>query len=220
MVLRVEIAQVDPSEFARDIWRVGSLAGERTFPWGTVSFTPLPQSRRFQRWARLYSPYFMEDTFGWSFETADFDGICAHVAPVENILVEETSDPLCMKWRVDAEQVLARRSRSLMDLCSDAIAQIPTGEMGFIYLVYMEGHRPSIANRRTEKIIQRLGALHHRPRVSVPFLFINRFYHSAQGDGVPDLIENCMMLCASYGDPEFQRSLPTLIVCKPLLEET
>ena len=85
-----------------------------------------------------------------------------------------------------------KKARGLTSLWADAVRQIPTGEMGCVYIAYTEGMRGAIADARTQHLLDTVQNrdLFHRASVMVPLTVIGRLYHQALGNGGLELIES------------------------------
>lgn len=177
--------------------------------WGSLAFRPLPY-RRSITGTRLYSPEYLEEVFGWSPDQDEWDGILCEVEPPVRVDVEIFMKPLCLKWRSESEEALLKKARGIKSLWTDAMKQIPEGEMGFIYVAYPEGSRAAIADARTRQIKKELNEVWHRWSIRAPATIVSRLYARALGVGVPDLIEN-VLLAATAGEEFWLTKLPQRI---------
>jgi hypothetical protein len=121
--------------------------------WGSFRIRRLPYFDTIPR-TRLYSPDFISCVFGWHVLENEWDGLFCEVESPTKIMVNSYRMPLCLKWRSETEEALTKRSRGIGSLWTNAIKQIPPGEIGFIYIAYPEGGRPAIANARTRHILK------------------------------------------------------------------
>jgi len=177
--------------------------------WGTLAVRPLPYSGDVPL-TRLYSPDFLQRVFGWDPMQVEWDGLLCQVRPPATISVESFRMPVCMKWKSESEEALTKRARGITSLWSDAVKQIPDGEIGFVYVGYPEGARPSVADARTQHILASMGKFWHRWSVRVPATVINRLYPRAVGGGCPDLIESAIG-GAGEGQEFWLTKLPWLV---------
>jgi hypothetical protein len=140
----------------------------------------------------LYSPYFLREVFGWDGNNAEFDGICAVVENDRLMRVGRAELPFSLRWRVDKDSALDRKARCVTTLLAEAIAQIPAGEGGFVYICYDDSHRAAIADRRTERIFELARTFQVRRRgIRPPLLIVvGRLFPQPLGDGRADLIES------------------------------
>jgi hypothetical protein len=177
--------------------------------WGALSFRSLPYRRSVDE-TRLYSPEYLEEVFGWGVHQDEWDGILCEVDPPARVNVELFVRPLCLKWRSESSQALLKKARGIKSLWTDAIKQIPPGEMGFIYVAYPEGSRAAIADARTRQVMKELNEIWHRWYIRAPATIVSRLYARPLGVGVPDLIEN-ILLAASDGEEFWLTKLPQRI---------
>jgi hypothetical protein len=160
--------------------RWGSLAVRRLAYCGSVPVT------------RLYSPDFLQHVFSWDPLQTEWDGLLCEVEGVLRIDVKSFRMPRCLKWRSESEEALTKEARGITSLWSEAVKQIPDGEIGFIYIAYPEGARPAIADARTRHIMKSLNESWYRWSVRVPVTVVSRLYPRAVGVGCPDLIESTL----------------------------
>lgn len=125
----------------------------------------------------------------------EFDGICAVVANAHCPVVERAELPLLLKWTSDSPAALGRKLQTVKSLWIQAMDQVPTGEMGLIYLAYEEGHRPSLADARTDAIRELASTIYFKRRlIAVPVTVISRLIPNVVLEGRPDFIENTIPL--------------------------
>src|SRR5262249_24756578 len=142
---------------------------------------------------RIYSPDFLSQVFNWSFDTPEYDGICALVANNAASIIGKADLPFCLRWRSDHKPDLDLKARLLSSQLSEAWKQVPVGEAGFIYLSYEETHRALIADRRTDRLLALIADWTVRKRgISPQLIVVNRLYASALYEGRPNLIESAM----------------------------
>jgi hypothetical protein len=163
-----------------------------TVEWGTLTFAPLEVSTTFDHETLLYSPYFLEKAFGWEGQRARYDGLCAVVENDRSMRIGRAELPFSIRWRVDKDSAMERKARCVTTLLAEAIAQIPTGEGGFVYIFYDDFHRNEVADRRTERIFELAKSFQVRKRGIRPplLIMIGRLFPNALGDGRADLIES------------------------------
>ena len=125
---------------------------------------------------RLYSPEYLEHVFSWSAAQDDWDGLLCEVEPPGRIDVTTYTLPMCLKWRSESAEALTKKARGVTSLWADAVKQIPDGELGFVYIAYPEGSRPTLADARTRYILDAAGQFWHRWSVRVPVTVISRLY--------------------------------------------
>ena len=119
--------------------------------------------------------------------------------------------PFCLKWRQADPRCIDRKARSIVSLLAEAWEQIPTGEGGLIYVAFEDSLRPSVADRRTERIIELAGTLYFKQRRAVPMrIVVNRLYPQPMDDGMPDLIESSIPLSVEQED-SLSAFLPTSV---------
>lgn len=165
------------------------------YEWGDLSLSPLDPTITLPGDTRLYSPDFLNFVFGWDSDTTEYDGILATVRNHRAMRVARAELPFSLQWRVEHENVLDRKARSIASQLAEAHSQIPVGEGGFLYLAYEEQHRNAIADRRTEHIIQLVTNWEVRKRGIRPLrIVINRLYPRPIHEGRPDLIESAIRI--------------------------
>jgi hypothetical protein len=209
---RVPVRDVDAGSFAEHVMPLVRQDQDTDLletPWGEAGFERLPY-RGDMRLTRLYSPEYLEAAFRWNPLEDEWDGILCEVERPKSVLVREYTLPLCLKWRSDSGEALIKKTRGVLSLWADAVHQIPSGEVGFIYIAYPEGGRPAIADARTRRILEEAAGSWHRWSVRVPVTIIGRLYPRPLGCGMPDLIESALP-GASRGEKFWLAKLPTLV---------
>lgn len=209
---RLPLKEVDGQSFHQDVLAMTARQADvetTETSWGTVGVQRLVIKDEFNP-TRLYSPYFLERTFSWKQLQTDWDGIICEVDQPGSIIVSEYYSPLCLKWRSESEEAIAKKARGVISLWGAAINQIPDGRLGFIYLAYPEGARPAIADARTENVQRSLEQSWHRWGIRVPVTVVTRLYPRAIADGLPDLIENSL-LGTSKGYEIWAKKVPGMI---------
>jgi len=177
--------------------------------WGSIAVRPLPYKGLLPL-TRLYSPFFLEDVFGWSPLELQWDGLLCQVQSPRVISVESFQMPVCLKWRSESQEAITKKARGIDSLWADATKQIPDGEIGFICIAYPEGQRAAIADARTRHILRFMEKCWHRWSVQIPATMINRLYPRAIAEGRPDLIESSMG-GAAKGQEFWVTKLPWLV---------
>jgi hypothetical protein len=147
-------------ELASDAAAKPDQVNPRETNWGSMRFRSLPY-RRSVKPTRLYSPEYLQEVFGWEVDQDEWDGILCEVEPPARVDVEPFMRPLCLKWRSESDEALLKKARGIKSFWTDAIKQIPAGEVGFIYLAYPEGCRAPIADARTRQIMKELNEVWH-----------------------------------------------------------
>ena len=126
--------------------------------------------------------------FGIDLQTDEFDGICAVVKNNQFPIVDRAELPFLMRWTSNSKIAFEKKLRTVMSLWIEAVGQIPTGEAGLIYIAYEEGHRPSLADARTDAIRDLCHDIYfNRRAISVPMTVISRFLPNTLFEGRPDL---------------------------------
>ena len=159
--------------------------------WGAIRVRRLPNICEFAG-TRVFSPNFLETVFDWNHVESDWDGLLCQIAPTNAAWINKVAWPRGMKWRCNTPASLLKKARGLTSLWAEAVQQIPTGEMGCVYIAYTEGMRSELADARTKHLLDSVQnkALYHRASVQVPLTFINRLYPQALGNGGVELIES------------------------------
>ena len=164
----------------------------RKTAWGTLDLKPVAVSTTFEP-TRLYSPDFLSRVFGIDLEEDEFDGICVVVKNDKFPMADRAELPFLMKWTSNSKVAIEKKLRTIMSLWIEAVSQIPTGEAGLIYLAYEEGHRPSLADARTDAIRALTRDIYfNRRAISIPMTVISRFLPNTLLEGRPDLIESAI----------------------------
>ena len=216
ITFRKEMIKLSPAEImgaVRDCTNSLSPYAERETEWGSVRLRPVAVSQEFEP-TRLYSPDCLKRVFDTDLELDEFDGICAVAANAHSPVVERAELPLLLKWTSDSPAALRRKLQTVKSLWIQAVDQVPTGEMGLIYLAYEEGHRPSLADARTDAIRELASMIYFKRRlIAVPMTVISRLIPNVVLEGRPDFIENTIPL-AEGGWDDFNfwiREMPTSV---------
>jgi hypothetical protein len=170
-------------------------------PWGTIAIETLPYTLDIP-WTRTYAPNFLSAVFGWHPDDGEWDGLSCQVDPMPSIMVRRVRNPRCLKWVSRSATATLKKSRGITSLWGRAIQQLPTGELGFVYIAYPEGHRGEVADARTREILEACQRWKHRWSISVGATMVNRLYPRALSVGMPDLIESTIPIVAE-GDEHF-----------------
>ena len=165
------------------------------------SYLTETRARVFRERTRLYSPEFLEKVFGTDLELDEFDGICVVAANDSSPEVDRAELPLLLKWTSNSPAAQQSKMQTIKNLWIEAVDQIPTGEAGLIYLAYKEGHRPSLADARTEGIRDFVENMYFKRRaISIPMTVISRLYPNVVLEGRPDFIESTIPLARGGWD--------------------
>ena len=197
----------------RDLTNSLSPFNSKETEWGSIYLRPVAVSKKLEP-TRLYSPEFLRDVFGLNLELGDYDGICSIVGNNEFPVVDKAEMPLLMKWSSNTAAAVTRKTQTIRNLWIEAVDQIPTGEAGLIYLAYEEGHRPRLADARTDVIRRLADTIYFKRRaISVPMTVISRLFPNVLMEGRPDLIENVIPLVSGGKDDYdfWTADMPTLI---------
>ena len=209
----VGLSAADIVQDIRGITNSLSTYAAKETKWGTIDLKPVPVSTTFEP-TRLYSPDFLKAVFGIDLQTDEFDGICAVVKNNQFPIVDRAELPFLLKWTSNSKTAFEKKLRTVMSLWIEAVGQIPTGEAGLIYIAYEEGHRPSLADARTDAIRNLCGDIYfNRRAISVPMTVISRFLPNTLFEGRPDLIESAIP--AIVGDKDnhdfWTQEMPTRV---------
>ena len=209
----VNLPPVGIVEAVRDLTNSVSPYAAKETEWGSVYLRPVAVSQEFER-TRLYSPDFLARVFGTDLELDEFDGICAVADNARFPEVERAELPFLLKWTSDSATALQRKLQTIKSLWIQAAEQIPAGEMGLIYLAYEEGHRPSLADARTDAIRELASTIYFKPGpMAVPLTVVSRLYPNVVREGRPDFIESTMPLAEGEWDnfDFWTRKMPTRV---------
>ena len=178
----------------RDLTKSLSPYADVETEWGNLHLKPLEVSKHFEP-TRLYSPEFLRDVFDIDLELDEFDGICAIAKNSQAPVVDRADLPFLLKWTSVSEAAIERKLQTIRNLWIEAVEQIPTGEAGLIYLAYEEGHRPTLADKRTDTIRNLASTIYFKRRaISVPMTVILRLLPNLILEGRPDFIESAIPL--------------------------
>ncbi len=207
----VEVESVGREEFQRAVTAVIERAEleQQTEPWGVLSYVVLPYTGEMPR-TRLYSPAFVDAAFKFRQGEESWDGLLGEVDEPPDILVRRFKNPRCLRWKSISPTAQLKKARGITSLWADAVRQLPDGELGFVYIAYVEGDRAEVADARTRHILDTCNAWHHRWSVTVPMTVINRIYPRTQDEGKPDLIESSLP-AVGKGHEHFLGRFPSLV---------
>ena len=178
----------------RDMTRTLSPYATEETEWGSIRLKPTTVSTDFEP-TRLYSPDFLQWVFGVDLEMDDFDGICAIAKNGQTPVVDRAELPLLMKWTSNSEAAIERKLQTVRSLWIEAVDQIPTGETGLIYLAYEEGHRPVLADARTDALRDLVKDIYFKRRgIVMPMTVVSRLLPNVVSEGRPDFIESTIPL--------------------------
>ena len=197
----------------RDMTKSLSPYGAQQTEWGTIGLKPVDTLSEFEP-TPLYSPKYLEEVFGINLESDDFDGICVVARNDSSPIVGFAELPLLMKWSSNSKAAIKRKLQTVKSLWLEAVNQIPTGESGFIYLAYEEGHRPQLADERTDTLCDLATNIYFKRRaITVPMTIISRLIPNIISGGSPDLIENAILLVEGDRDNHafFTSKFPTRV---------
>ena len=125
----------------------------------------------------------------------EFDGLCAVAANDSYPEVERAELPFLLKWTSNSPAAQARKLQTIKNLWVEAVNQIPTGEAGLIYLAYEEGHRPSLADARTDAIRELTKNIYFERRaIYISLTVVSRLFLNVVHEGRPDFIESSIPL--------------------------
>ncbi len=209
---RIPLSSVDPIQFVEDVLEAvvhGQDIDQTPTAWGSLAVQRLVFNDEVTA-TRLYAPSFLDEAFGWKPMQIEWDGIICEVDPPHGILVHKYRMPLCLKWRSESEEATTKKARGIASQWRSAIQQIPDGEIGFIYIAYPEGARPSIADARTRHILKTMEESWHRWAIRVPVTVVSRLYPRPMGAGCPDLIESALPGSAK-GQEHWLTRMPYLV---------
>lgn len=211
--LHLELKSIDQNtvfEACMSLLRRRSGTSWVYFPWGSARFTRLEKSASMTV-TPLYSPHFLEAVFGWKPEMPISDGAIFQVDAPRSILSQRASNPCALYWSSVSPKARRNRNRAVAELFSDACNQMPDGSIGAVYISYNETKAPSLADERTNAVIEELHQWSHEARFLIPVTRVNRLYLAPIGHGGPDMIENSLDLRAEYATPDFCELFPCLV---------
>jgi hypothetical protein len=209
------VQEVPLGDFAQTVEQLTREAEEawRSQPWGRVRVVRLPYTVDLPT-CRFMGPVYLDQVFGWQAPapdvTAEWDGLLCEVETPAQTLVRRARNPNCLKWRSISPDALTKKARGVTSLFGQAAQQVPTGEVGYIYIAYPEGARPEVADARTRDLLDRVKAreFYHRSGIQIPFVVVGRLYPRPLGPlAKPDFIESCIPI-AEDGNEHLLGMLP------------
>lgn len=217
LVLEIEFELISTADIVTAAMRqrfAAEPAKPLKYDWGSIAFDELPH-RIEGPLTKLYSPTLLKHLFSWDFDLPQYDGIICKVDTPESILVDYITNPVALLWTNNSAEAIRKRARTAISLFADATRQIPSGEVGIIYLCYQEGARESIADDRTKYFIEEISKWAHKANIRIPAFFLTRLVPRPLRDGVPDLIETGVRFLSDlYGDPSLFINFPTAVFTK------
>lgn len=212
-----EVFEVSQTTFRTDVESLvasGNRAHDTTpTAWGNLRQEVLPYTLDLPR-TRLYSPDYLERVFKWPVLQNAWDGLLCEVDPPFRVRVRSAKNPRCLKWVSLNDNAILKKSRGITSLWGRATKQIPAGEMGIIYVAYPEGARESLADARTQHIIETSKQWRTRWSIQIPMTVVGRLYPRSLGMGLPDLIESSLPFTLD-GDEMWLGMFPANVFTKP-----
>ena len=213
-----EVFEVSQATFRADVESLVA-SGNRTqntapTAWGHLRQEVLPFTLDLPQ-TRLYSPDYLERVFKWPVLQNAWDGLLCEVEPPFRVRVRSAKNPRCLKWVSLNDKAILKKSRGITSLWGRATKQIPAGEMGIIYIAYPEGARESLADARTQHIIETSKQWQTRWSVKIPMTVVGRLYPRSLGMGLPDLIESSLPFTLD-GDEMWLSMFPANVFTKPV----
>ncbi|HVT06105.1 MAG TPA: hypothetical protein VHO67_01535 [Polyangia bacterium] len=212
--LATDICAADTSDFGsiiRTLLDDGGI-GERTVAWATVRCTPLRYFDDVPA-TKLFSPALLENLFGWESDVPTWDGLFCGIDRPSSSTIRRYRNPRALKWRSHHPSASDKKARGINKLLSDAISQVPDGQMGVIYIAYLESNREELADARTKHIVGLKDTWYHRGGIAIPLLVVNRLYPRPLGQGQLDLIDSTLPFVSD--DRTIQTMLPSCIFTQP-----
>ncbi len=216
--LTVEASTVPPDELVTCLIRqryAGGYGKRVTYDWGTVAWTEMPRTNPLPRTSRLYSPAMLQAAFGWNSDLAEFDGLICRISNSREPTLDSVDEAVALLWTNVSAQAVKKRSWGPTGAVNEALAQVPAGDFGIVYIAVQEGAREEMADSRTFGFAERLREMSHRNDIRVPLCKLVRLYPRALGEGAPDLIESTVNFVADYGDDVLPTLFPSAVFTKP-----
>ncbi len=215
LTLSVEASEIDINDV------VTKLVSQRlaphpdrnlTYPWGVTALTTQPSFVDLPFGTRIYSPNMLSFLFGWSTDLPDWDGICCSVDVGGEPVVDEVRQPIALLWKNVSPNALKKRTWAPTNLFGSASLQVPAGEFGIIYVSYLEGARPEVADMRVKAFSDRIQEFEHSAKIRIPISVLCRLYPRPLNEGQPDLIESGVRYVSGlYGEPVLFNHFPTTV---------
>jgi hypothetical protein len=185
---------------------------ERQFAWGFADWHHLAPETELPMRLKVFCPLYLSNIIpdyvdidsGW-------DGLIVLVKDQFGPFADEVKMPLFLRWRLEHPADEASLARNVVRHLAEAIQQIPVGEAGILYIGFLDSLRPSIADRRTETIVDAIPEFGYAKRgVIAPMAQINRLYPHVMDHGMPDLIESAIPATQDR-ERALHRYFPTLV---------
>jgi hypothetical protein len=194
---------------------------ELIYPWGQTAFMELPRRLELQGDTRLYSPRMLEEVFEWRADLPIWDGLCCWIGNAQELTLSEVRTPLGLIWNNTSQVAIRKITWAPTSLFGTATKQVRYGEIGIVYVAYLEGAREDVADLRVRAYLERIEAWEHTGNIRVPATFLSRLYPRPLDHGQPDLIESTIQLSSAvYGHPVLFEYFPTTIFARSPLSVT
>ncbi|NIA54756.1 hypothetical protein HAV22_14045 [Massilia sp. TW-1] len=190
----------------------GKSGSRATWPWGTATYVESAKLVNIGGNTRMYSPFMLNEVFGWNSDLAEWDGLICRVRNFYEPVLDMAEEPVGLLWVNSSEQAIKKRSWGPMSTLNEAIEQVPPGEFGIPFVAYQEGARSAIADIRTLNLADWLKECCHPANVRVPFGRIFRLYPRPLQHGAPDFIESSISFVADYGDNILPSLFPSNVI--------
>ncbi|HEY2471830.1 MAG TPA: hypothetical protein VGI45_28855 [Terracidiphilus sp.] len=194
-----------------DLWSSLNPFREKQFAWGHAEWRHLATETTLPTRLKAFCPLYVEQLISADSKEEGWDGLFLLVKDQFGPFADDVKMPLCVRWRLESVEDQSALARNVVRLLSEAIQQIPVGEAGILYIGYVDSLRASIADRRTEVIIDALPEFGHTKRgIIAPMVEINRLYPHVLDHGLPDLIESAIPATQDR-ERALHRYFPTLV---------
>jgi len=205
------IKATDVCKDLADLWSGLNPFQQKQFDWGIADWRHLAPEIGLPTELKAFCPFYLEQIIARDDDQEDWDGLVLLVKEQFGPFAYSVKMPLYVRWRLESSEDQASLARNVVRLLGEAVQQIPTGEAGILYIGFLDSLRPSIADRRTEGIIEALPDFGHTKRgVLAPMAQINRLYPHVLGHGLPDLIES-VIPATQDEERSLHRYFPTLV---------
>lgn len=185
------------------------------FPWGSCSFTPLPQEIKVPL-TRVYSPSFVKAVTGYDMELCQNDGLILQVLNTREFDVDLAAAPVAIAWTNFSNKSIDKKARAISSLFGKAISQFPKQSIGIPYICYTENNGSRLADLRTTNMMEDMQEWYHNASVLIPAACVSRLYAMPDKHGNPDLIENSVEFRSSDLSAEDLPDFPTCVFTKSL----
>jgi hypothetical protein len=204
------IKAVDVCKNLGDLWNGLNPFQEKEFDWGIAEWRYLAPEIGLSTRLKAFCPFYLKEIIADD-DREDWDGLVLLVKEQFGPFADSVKMPLYVRWRLESSEDQISLARNVVRLLGQAVQQIPHGEAGILYIGFLDSLRPSIADRRTEGIIEALPEFGHTKRgILAPMVEINRLYPHVLGHGLPDLIESAIPATQDE-ERSLHRYFPTLI---------